>query len=150
MVNHITYFQKTHNHTPSGVPAQACEMTKWFDTNYHYIVPEFGQGQTFELSREQLFEHVDEARALGHEVKPVSCGPLTYLWLGKTKGAAFDKLALLDELLPAYGKILARLRAQGAEWVQIDEPILALDLPRAWRQAFAGTPLAARPRAIRK
>src|SRR3569832_1359784 len=131
-----TYFRMARGRAPSGAPVQACEMTKWFDTNYHYIVPEFEQGQTFELSFEQLFEHVDEARALGHEVKPVLCGPLTYLWLGKTKGAAFDKLALLDRLIPAYGAILARLRAQGVEWVQIDEPILALDLPPAWRQAF--------------
>src|SRR3569832_894377 len=131
-----TYFRMARGRAPSGAPLQASEMTKWFDTNYHYIVPEFEQGQTFELSFEQLFEHVDEARALGHEVKPVLCGPLTYLWLGKTKGAAFDKLALLDRLIPAYGAILARLRAQGVEWVQIDEPILALDLPPAWRQAF--------------
>src|SRR3569832_9387 len=131
-----TYFRMARGRAPSGAPVQACEMTKWFDTNYHYIVPEFVQGQTFELSFEQLFEHVDEARALGHEVKPVLCGPLTYLWLGKTKGAAFDKLALLDRLIPAYGANLARLRAQGVEWVLIDEPILALDLPPAWRQAF--------------
>ena len=119
-----------------GGGAQAQEMTKWFDTNYHYLVPEFSRDQRFQLSWEQLFEEVAEAQALGHKVKPVLLGPLTYLWLGKAKGEAFDKLELLDRLLPLYGEILGRLAAQGVEWVQIDEPILVLDLPQAWRSAF--------------
>ena len=114
----------------------ALEMTKWFDTNYHYLVPEFTADQQFQLSWEQLFEEVDEAHALGHKVKPVVIGPLTYLWLGKAKGEAFDKLELLDRLLPLYGEILTRLAAQGVEWVQIDEPILGLDLPQDWKNAF--------------
>ena len=116
--------------------AHAQEMTKWFDTNYHYLVPEFSADQRFQLSWEQLFEEVDEAHALGHRVKPVLIGPLTYLWLGKTKGAAFDKLDLLERLLPVYGEILGRLAAKGVEWVQIDEPILGLDLPQDWKNAF--------------
>ena len=121
--------------------AHAQEMTKWFDTNYHYLVPEFGVDQQFRLSWEQLFEEVDEAHALGYRVKPVLIGPLTYLWLGKAKGTdsegkSFDKLDLLERLLPVYGEILQRLAAQGVEWVQIDEPILALDLPQAWKNAF--------------
>ncbi|HHH9558927.1 TPA: 5-methyltetrahydropteroyltriglutamate--homocysteine S-methyltransferase [Pseudomonas aeruginosa] len=116
--------------------AHAQEMTKWFDTNYHYLVPEFTADQQFELSWEQLFEEVDEAKALGHNVKPVVIGPLTYLWLGKTKGADFNKLDLLDRLLPLYGQIFRRLAAQGVEWVQIDEPILVLDLPQDWKNAF--------------
>ncbi|BAN50083.1 5-methyltetrahydropteroyltriglutamate--homocysteine S-methyltransferase [Metapseudomonas resinovorans] len=118
--------------------AHAQEMTKWFDTNYHYLVPEFTADQQFALSWEQLFEEVDEARALGHTVKPVIIGPLTYLWLGKVKGETegFDKLELLDRLLPVYGEILQRLADQGVEWVQIDEPILALDLPQDWKNAF--------------
>ena len=115
---------------------QAQEMTKWFDTNYHYLVPEFSVDQSFELSWTQLFEEVEEARALGHAVKPVLIGPLTYLWLGKAKGEAFDKLELLDRLLPVYGEVLERLAAQGVEWVQIDEPILVLDLPQDWRNAY--------------
>ncbi|MBV6247942.1 5-methyltetrahydropteroyltriglutamate--homocysteine S-methyltransferase, partial [Pseudomonas aeruginosa] len=78
----------------------------------------------------------DEARALGHQVKPVLIGPLTYLWLGKAKGAEFDRLDLLDRLLPLYGQIFRRLAGQGVEWVQIDEPILVLDLPQAWKNAF--------------
>ncbi|THF34248.1 5-methyltetrahydropteroyltriglutamate--homocysteine S-methyltransferase [Pseudomonas atacamensis] len=114
----------------------AQEMTKWFDTNYHYLVPEFSVDQHFQLGWEQLFEETEEARALGHNVKPVILGPLTYLWLGKTKGADFDKLDLLDRLLPLYGQIFARLAALGVEWVQIDEPILVLDLPQDWKNAF--------------
>ncbi|UIP31609.1 5-methyltetrahydropteroyltriglutamate--homocysteine S-methyltransferase [Stutzerimonas kunmingensis] len=119
--------------------AQAQEMTKWFDTNYHYLVPEFSADQQFQLSWSQLFEEVEEALALGHAVKPVLIGPLTYLWLGKLKGEAaerFDKLELLERLLPVYGEVLDRLAAQGVEWVQIDEPILALDLPQDWKNAF--------------
>ncbi|SHM02213.1 5-methyltetrahydropteroyltriglutamate--homocysteine S-methyltransferase [Phytopseudomonas punonensis] len=118
--------------------AHAQEMTKWFDTNYHYLVPEFTPDQQFALSWEQLFEEVAEAHALGHTVKPVVIGPLTYLWLGKLKGDAqgFDKLDLLERLLPLYGQIFQRLVEQGVEWVQIDEPILVLDLPQDWKNAF--------------
>jgi 5-methyltetrahydropteroyltriglutamate--homocysteine methyltransferase len=116
--------------------AHAQEMTKWFDTNYHYLVPEFTVDQSFQLGWDQLFEEVEEARALGHNVKPVVIGPLTYLWLGKAKGGDFDKLDLLDRLLPLYGQIFQRLAAQGVEWVQIDEPILVLDLPQDWKNAF--------------
>jgi 5-methyltetrahydropteroyltriglutamate--homocysteine methyltransferase len=118
---------------------QAQEMTKWFDTNYHYLVPEFTVDQQFQLSWSQLFEEVEEAQALGHAIKPVLVGPLTYLWLGKLKGEdaeRFDKLELLERLLPVYGEVLDRLAAQGVEWVQIDEPILALDLPQDWKNAF--------------
>ncbi|SIS24561.1 methionine synthase (B12-independent) [Aquipseudomonas alcaligenes] len=116
--------------------AHAQELTKWFDTNYHYLVPEFTADQQFALSWEQLFEEVEEGKALGHNLKPVLIGPLTYLWLGKCKGQAFDKLDLLERLLPVYGEILQRLAALGIKWVQIDEPILALDLPQDWKNAF--------------
>src|SRR5690606_20851407 len=119
-----------------GQPVFAQELTKWFDTNYHYLVPEFSVDQQFELSWEQLFEEVEEAKALGHAVKPVVIGPLTYLWLGKAKGGEFDKLDLLERLLPLYGQIFRRLADQGVEWVQIDEPILVLDLPQSWKNAF--------------
>lgn len=119
-----------------GQTQYAQELTKWFDTNYHYLVPEFSAEQSFKLSWEQLFDEVAESRALGHNVKPVIIGPLTYLWLGKAKGNHFDKLDLLERLLPVYNEILGRLAAQGVEWVQIDEPILTLDLPQAWKNAF--------------
>ncbi|KGU85206.1 5-methyltetrahydropteroyltriglutamate--homocysteine S-methyltransferase [Pseudomonas mediterranea] len=137
-----TLFAMARGATPSccdadhGQTQHAQELTKWFDTNYHYLVPEFSIDQTFTVSWEQLFDEVDEAHALGHRVKPVIIGPLTYLWLGKAKGRDFDKLELLERLLPVYGEILNRLKAQGVEWVQIDEPILTLDLPLAWRSAF--------------
>ncbi len=135
-----TLFRMARGRAPSGRPAAACEMTKWFDTNYHYIVPEFTPGQSFRIARECLFEQVDEAQALGHKVKPVIPGPLTWLWLGKGdayKGLAdVGKLALLDALLPVYEQVLARFKAQGVEWVQIDEPVLVLDLPQEWQDAF--------------
>lgn len=136
-----TLFRMGRGRAPSGTPAAACEMTKWFDTNYHYIVPELTPSQSFRIARTDLFEQVEQAQSLGHAVKPVIPGPLTWLWLGK--GDAFsdgpqdaNKLKLLDALLPVYGQVLARLAQQGVEWVQIDEPILTLDLPLAWQQAF--------------
>lgn len=121
---------------PDSKTQYAQELTKWFDTNYHYLVPEFHQDQRFILSWNQLFEEVEEAIKLGHQVKPVIIGPLTYLWLGKAKGSDFDKLELLERLLPVYAEIFSRLSRQGVDWVQVDEPILALDLPEEWKAAF--------------
>ncbi|WP_272522359.1 5-methyltetrahydropteroyltriglutamate--homocysteine S-methyltransferase [Providencia sp. PROV202] len=131
-----TLFRVARGRAPTGKPAAAGEMTKWFNTNYHYIVPEFQQGQQFKLSWNQLFEEVDEALKLGHNVKPVVIGPITYLWLGKVKGPAFDRLSLLKDLLPVYQEILTRLAEKGVEWVQIDEPALVLDLPLEWQDAY--------------
>jgi len=120
---------------------QAMEMTKWFDTNYHYLVPEFTPETQFSLDPGWLFEELAEAQTAGFDAKPVLIGPLTFLFLGKEKpgkekAVGFDRLDLLERLLPVYAQILARLNAQGIEWVQIDEPILALDLPPEWRSAF--------------
>lgn len=136
-----TLFRMGRGRAPKGTPAAACEMTKWFDTNYHYIVPELVPEQSFRIARSYLFDQVREAQALGHRVKPVIPGPLTWLWLGK--GDAFAqgagdvaKLALLDQLLPVYKQVLQQLKGLGVEWVQIDEPILGLDLPAAWQEAF--------------
>jgi 5-methyltetrahydropteroyltriglutamate--homocysteine methyltransferase len=112
----------------------ALDMTKWFDTNYHYLVPEFGAATRFALHAERLLAEVAEARALGHAVKVALIGPLTFLWLGKSRDS--DRLSLLDALLPAYCALLSQLKDAGAEWVQLDEPILGLDLPAAWRNAF--------------
>ena len=114
----------------------AMEMTKWFDTNYHYLVPEFTADTSFALGSARLFDEVAEARTAGFEAKPVLIGPLSFLWLGKEKAPGFERLDLLERLLPVYAQVLARLQAQGVEWVQIDEPILALDLPADWREAF--------------
>ncbi|OQP34838.1 5-methyltetrahydropteroyltriglutamate--homocysteine S-methyltransferase [Pantoea latae] len=131
-----TLFRIGRGRAPSGEPAAAAEMTKWFNTNYHYIVPEFTKGQLFKLAWTQLLDEVDEALALGHKVKPVLLGPVTYIWLGKVKGEPFDRLSLLSEILPIYQQVLAELKKRDIEWVQIDEPALALELPQAWREAF--------------
>ncbi|WP_373183833.1 5-methyltetrahydropteroyltriglutamate--homocysteine S-methyltransferase [Halomonas campaniensis] len=132
-----TAFRMARGRAPRGEPAAACEMTKFFDTNYHYLVPELHAGQAFRLASSRLFDQVGEALAAGHPVKVTLLGPLTWLWLGKEKGReAFDRLSLLEALLPVYGEILARLAERGVEWVQLDEPALVQDLPRAWQQAF--------------
>ncbi|HVJ56688.1 MAG TPA: 5-methyltetrahydropteroyltriglutamate--homocysteine S-methyltransferase, partial [Terrimicrobiaceae bacterium] len=112
------------------------EMTKWFDTNYHYIVPEFHEETKFQLSGSKPFDEFKEALALGIRTKPVLIGPLTYLYLGKSSSSEFERLALLDRLLPVYADILHQLNTLGAEWVQIDEPILAFELTSDWQTAF--------------
>ncbi len=122
-------------HPDDPLAARACEMTKWFDTNYHYLVPEFETDQRFTLQAERLCAQVRQACDLGHRVKAVVVGPLSFLWLGKTNSGG-ERLALLENLLPIYRELLLQLRDAGAEWVQIDEPILALDLPLEWRSAF--------------
>ncbi|MDN5753388.1 MAG: 5-methyltetrahydropteroyltriglutamate--homocysteine S-methyltransferase, partial [Nitrosospira sp.] len=118
----------------SGQPAM--EMTKWFDTNYHYIVPEFDANTKFRLASSQLFDEVAEAKALGISPKVVLIGPLTYLYLGKETKPGFNRLDLLTRLLPVYREILARLASLGVEWVQIDEPLLALDLDNGWLEGL--------------
>ncbi|NTU36857.1 5-methyltetrahydropteroyltriglutamate--homocysteine S-methyltransferase [Vibrio diabolicus] len=118
------------------VGVAASDMTKWFNTNYHYIVPEFSKDDTFEVSWPQLFEEVNEATQAGHKVKPVLLGPVSYLYLGKEVEEGFDRLTLLPRLLTAYQAILAKLASQGVEWVQIDEPILSLELESQWADAF--------------
>ncbi|MGO2498434.1 MAG: 5-methyltetrahydropteroyltriglutamate--homocysteine S-methyltransferase [Vibrio litoralis] len=121
--------------------AAASDMTKWFNTNYHYIVPEFSQDDSFQVSWPQLFDEVNQAIQAGHNVKPVLLGPLSYLYLGKEVNEeevenGFDRLSLLARILPAYQAILAKLKALGVEWVQIDEPILSLELEDKWSSAF--------------
>lgn len=118
----------------TGDEVMAGEMTKWFDTNYHYIVPEFTAASEFRLDAARLIEQVSEARLLGVKAKPVIIGPVTYLALGKAKDGS-DKLALLPRLLPIYGELLEKLAAHGVEWVQIDEPILVTELDAGWRHA---------------
>ncbi|WP_454695772.1 5-methyltetrahydropteroyltriglutamate--homocysteine S-methyltransferase [Achromobacter aegrifaciens] len=114
----------------------AGEMTKWFDTNYHYIVPEFTAATEFKLDATRLLEQLAEARAQGVRAKPVIVGPVTYLALGKAKDES-NKLALLGRILPVYTQLLDTLAAQGVEWVQIDEPILVTELDAAWQDALA-------------
>ena len=128
-----------HGHHDHGHGAPAQEMTKWFDTNYHYMVPEFVKGQTFNLSSLKPVDEYREGKALGYQTRPVLLGPVTYLKLGKSKDATLDPLSLLGELIPVYIDVLRRLAANGAEWVQLDEPCLVLDLEDATRDALRQT-----------
>jgi 5-methyltetrahydropteroyltriglutamate--homocysteine methyltransferase len=121
----------SHGH---GLPA--LDMTKWFDTNYHYMVPEFSKGQQFTLASTKPVDEFCEARELGFHTRPVLVGPVTYLKLGKSQDETLDPLSLLPGLLPVYIEILRRLAANGADWAQIDEPCLALDLDDATRNAL--------------
>ncbi len=114
----------------------AGEMTKWFDTNYHYIVPEFLADTAFRLDASQLRAQIREAKALGLNPKPVIIGPVTYLALGKSKDGS-DKLALLPKLLAVYQQLLDAIAQEGVQWVQVDEPILVTELEPSWKQAFA-------------
>ncbi|HWF78620.1 MAG TPA: 5-methyltetrahydropteroyltriglutamate--homocysteine S-methyltransferase [Caulobacteraceae bacterium] len=125
-----------HRH---AVDAPAAEMTKWFDTNYHYLVPEVSPGQTFELASTKAIDEFNEAKALGLQTRPVLLGPVTFLKLAKSKRRGFDPLSLLDDVLPIYAALLNRLELAGATWVQIDEPCLALDLSGGERAALART-----------
>jgi 5-methyltetrahydropteroyltriglutamate--homocysteine methyltransferase len=119
----------------SGSGIAAGEMTKWFDTNYHYIVPELSRQTTFRLDASRLGAQIAEARKAGVPFKPVIIGPVTYLWLGKTKDGS-DRLGLLPSLLPVYRELLALLAREGADWVQIDEPALVTELDADWQQAY--------------
>src|SRR5438067_5366757 len=132
-----TYFAMARGVQSGGRDVTAMEMTKWFDTNYHYLVPEFEPGQAFRLSSSKPVDEFQEAKALGIQTKPVLIGPVTFLLLGKARTARFDRLTLLDALLPAYAEVLSRLAAAGATWVQLDEPFLALHPTPAEREAFA-------------
>ncbi|MDO5055317.1 MAG: 5-methyltetrahydropteroyltriglutamate--homocysteine S-methyltransferase [Pasteurella oralis] len=114
----------------------AIEMTKWFDTNYHYLVPEFNKYTEFKANPTHYVQQIREAKALGLKSKPTIVGPLTFLWLGKEKGETFNRFELLAKLVPVYVDILNALVAEGAEWIQIDEPALAVDLPVEWLDAY--------------
>ena len=130
------YFAMARGTQGKGRDVVAMEMTKWFDTNYHYLVPELAAGQGFTLASTKAIDELGEARALGIAAKPVLIGPVTFLLLSKTAGGG-DRLAHVDALLPVYAEVLRRLRDAGAEWVQMDEPTLALDRTDAERQAFS-------------
>lgn len=132
------YFAMARGYQQAGLDLKAMEMTKWFDTNYHYIVPEFSADQSFSLLSEKVFTEFEEAKqTLGTLPKPVLLGPVSFLLLGKAKDASFDRLELLDRLLPVYEQILSRLQHQGADWIQLDEPCLSLDLTFHQRDVLA-------------
>jgi len=134
------YFAMARGHKRDGHDLHALEMTKWFDTNYHYLVPELHAGQRFALTGDKPLAEFREAQALGLRARPVLLGPVSFLLLSKTVDGS-DRLALLDALLPAYAELLRRLAEAGADWVQLDEPCLALDQDAddhaAYRRAYA-------------
>ncbi len=113
----------------------AAEMTKWFDTNYHYLVPEFHQNSEFQLNISQLKQQIAELQSQGVGIKPVIIGPITYLWLGKSKDDS-NKLDLLERILPVYQQLLEELQQMGVQWLQVDEPVLVTELDYSWQQAF--------------
>ncbi|WP_226597671.1 5-methyltetrahydropteroyltriglutamate--homocysteine S-methyltransferase [Marinobacter nauticus] len=132
------YFRAARGRGANDSPCCATaagEMTKWFDTNYHYIVPELTADTHFELNPERLLTQLSDARKQGLNAKPVIIGPVTYLWLGKTSDGS-NPLDLLERLLPVYSQLLEALADAGAKWVQIDEPALVTDLDANWRYAF--------------
>ncbi|MBR9882375.1 MAG: 5-methyltetrahydropteroyltriglutamate--homocysteine S-methyltransferase [Oceanospirillales bacterium] len=126
------YFRMARGRAPSGEPVRALEMTKWFDTNYHYLAPELDNNTRPSLAPHKLLNEIEQARAEGFNPKPVLIGPVTLLWLSRGE----NRLNHLPALLEHYAALLAQLGAQSLEWVQIDEPILALDLPSQWQEAL--------------
>ena len=115
------------------------EMKKWFDTNYHYIVGEFSPATKFFLQNKKPIDQFLEAKALGIHTRPVLIGPVTFLALGKESSSApagFDRLSLLDSLLPVYTQLVAELAAAGADAIQFDEPILSLDRPESYKALY--------------
>jgi 5-methyltetrahydropteroyltriglutamate--homocysteine methyltransferase len=133
-----TYFAMARGRQTGGQDVVAMEMTKWFDTNYHYIVPEFTKGQTFRLASSKPMDQFKEAVEAGFISHPVLVGPVSFLMLGKMHGGAEGEspLQCLDALLPVYKEALSQLKAAGAQWVQIDEPCLVLDLSAEAKAAY--------------
>jgi 5-methyltetrahydropteroyltriglutamate--homocysteine methyltransferase len=132
------YFAMARGYQKDGLDITAMEMTKWFDTNYHYIVPEFTANQNFKLFSTKIFAEFSGAKGfLGKPPKPVLIGPISYLLLGKEKEKGFNRIDLINKLLPVYIEVLTKLKEEyKAEWVQLDEPFLTMDLDDKQKQAF--------------
>jgi 5-methyltetrahydropteroyltriglutamate--homocysteine methyltransferase len=145
------YFALARGVQKNGVDLRALEMTKWFDTNYHYLVPELHRDQQFRLRGDKPVAEFLEAKSLGFEARPVLLGPVSFLLLSKAVDGC-DRLELLDRLLPVYAELLGKLKQAGAEWVQIDEPCLVLDQNAddhaAYRNAYAALQEIARPKLL--
>ncbi len=131
-----TYFAMARGAQKDGVDVTAMEMTKWYDTNYHYLVPEFEEGMSAKLSSTKIFDHYEEAKELGIDTRPVLIGPVTFVSSGKPRYDGFDFAMMVESLLPVYTEILTKLAQAGAQWVQIDEPALVMDLNDEQRAAF--------------
>lgn len=133
------YFRVARGRSNADLGAISCihaaEMTKWFDTNYHYIVPEFSNTTRFCLNPHRLIEQVQQAGKQFEQIKPVILGPVTYLWLGKSKDGS-DRLRLLDDLIDVYAQLFQMLHQSGITWIQIDEPMLVMELPDSWKYAL--------------
>lgn len=133
------YFRMARGRSACDTGAGCChaqEMTKWFDTNYHYLVPEFTPNTVFPLNLNKLTNEIAEAKKAGVPVKPVLVGPVTYLNIGKEKAFEGSRLEFLQAIVGAYKKILKELSVLGVEWVQIDEPILVTELSQEWQDAL--------------
>jgi 5-methyltetrahydropteroyltriglutamate--homocysteine methyltransferase len=131
------YFAMARGYQKDDLDITAMEMTKWFDTNYHYIVPEFQKGQQFTLFSTKVIDEFYEAKQLGILTKPVLLGPVSYLLLGKEKEEGFERIDLIKNLLPVYLELLKKLDKLDVQWVQFDEPFLALDLTEKEKKAFS-------------
>ncbi|WFD03844.1 5-methyltetrahydropteroyltriglutamate--homocysteine S-methyltransferase [Malassezia obtusa] len=138
-----TYFAMARGHQKNGVDLPATEMKKWFDSNYHYLVPEFSENSSFRLNNTKPVDDFVEAKQAGYNPRPVIVGPLTLLWLGKiskeAKSESFDRFTLLPKLAEVYAELLKKLEAAGAVWVQIDEPILVLEKAQELAKHFQET-----------
>ena len=130
------YFQMARGKQDGNIDVVAMEMTKWFDTNYHFIVPEFKKTTEFSISYHKIFDDYQFAKENGYETKPVIVGPISYLYLGKEKDDS-NKFDLIDNLVNCYEEILTKLNTLGCKDIQIDEPILSLDLEDEVKSLFA-------------
>ena len=133
------YFAMARGYQNGKIDIKAMEMTKWFDTNYHYIVPEFKPNQKFKLTFSKIIDEFLEAKIFGIKTRPVILGPLSFLYLGKSTSKKYDRLSLLSKLLPVYKQIFNSLKDFGAEWIQVDEPILSLDIEKNLKKKFIST-----------
>jgi 5-methyltetrahydropteroyltriglutamate--homocysteine methyltransferase len=132
------YFAMARGYQKDGLDITAMEMTKWLDTNYHYIVPEFTADQEFRIFSHNIFSDYYSAKlCLGDKAKPVLLGPVSYLLMGKEKEAGFERIDLVKKLVPVYVEVINRLRLQGVKWIQLDEPCLALDLSEKEQESLA-------------
>jgi 5-methyltetrahydropteroyltriglutamate--homocysteine methyltransferase len=134
------FFAMGRGRQADGVDVPASEMKKWFDSNYHYVVPEFSESTDIKLLYNKALAEYKEAKAAGVETRPVLLGPLSFLLLGKNAKEAksgFEPISLLPKLLPVYEQVLSELKAAGAEWVQVDEPVLVLDAAEKHAKDFA-------------
>lgn len=130
------YFAMARGYQKDDIDITAMEMTKWFNTNYHYLVPEFYKNQEFRLFPSKIINEFLEAKEAGIKTKPVLLGPISFLLLGKEKEEGFDRIDLIQNLLPRYIELLKKLREYQVEWIQFDEPYLAMDLTQKDKEAF--------------